>query len=113
MPWQPPNITLRWGEYFKPAIEDEEKLVQMVAKARDARLITCRTAVQRLARQFGIDNVDQYVEALEEERVEREEAEAAMVNAMSAMGKNEEREPSAERSRQAGDGGNPGVRASD
>jgi len=72
--WQPPSLTLRWGPYFRAAPEDEQKLVDLVAQARDAGLITRRTAVERVARQFGIENVDEYVDALEKEDEKRDAA---------------------------------------
>jgi len=65
--WRTLPLTLRWGSYFAPGVDVEQKLVDMVAQARESGLITRRTAVQRLARQFSIDNVDQYLDALESE----------------------------------------------
>ena len=92
MTWTPLTLTLRWGRYFAPGVEDEQKLVDMVSRARDAGLITTRTAVQRLARQFAIDNVDAYLKALEEEAEERQ-AKAMEVAAKLAPGKPGEAEP--------------------
>jgi hypothetical protein len=48
--WQPPSLTLRWGPYFRAAPEDEQKLVDLVAQARDAGLITRRSSEIRKSR---------------------------------------------------------------
>ena len=69
--WQPPSLTLRWGEYFKPGAEDEKKIVEVAQSAHDSGLITLRSAVQKVARTFGIENVDAYLEGLEEESEEK------------------------------------------
>lgn len=117
MPWTPPSFTLQWGTYFKPDAEDEAKTVDTVIKAKDANVITQRTAVEKLRRVFGIESVADYLDQLEEEREEREEAEAAMVNAMASMSNDddaEEPKPAAAKRRgQASDGGNSRVRAPD
>lgn len=72
MTWQPPTLTLRWGAYFRPDPEDESKVVTTVIAAKNAGLITIRSAVEKLRRPFEIENVSQYVEQLEEEAEERQ-----------------------------------------
>ena len=65
--WQLPTLTLRWGAYFKPDAADDLAIVQLTAQAKDAGLITKRMALEKLQPTFGIENIDQALEALEEE----------------------------------------------
>lgn len=80
--WQPPNLTLRWGEYFKPGADDEKKIVEVAQGAHDAGLITLRSAVQKVARTFGIENVDAYLEGLEEEAEEKMQRQADLMHSL-------------------------------
>lgn len=73
--WQAPSLSLKWGEYFRPDADDMSKLVALTIQAEQAGVITLRSAVQKLQRTFAIENVDQYVDALESER-EKKRAEA-------------------------------------
>ncbi len=70
MTWCPPSISLRWGAYFKPDADDDAKAVDTAIKARDGKIITLRSAVESVKGTFNIENVDQYLEALEEETAE-------------------------------------------
>lgn len=80
--WQPPNLTLRWGEYFKPGADDEKKIVEVAQGAHDAGLITLRSSVQKVARTFGIENVDAYLEGLEEESAEKMQRQADLMHTL-------------------------------
>lgn len=73
--WTDPPLSLRWGAWFQPNAEDDEKLVNTTTTAYEKKLITKRTAVEKLSRTFGIDNIDAYLESLEEESEERAEQE--------------------------------------
>lgn len=68
-----PAISLRWGPYGRPDAADEKSTVDTTAAAFSARLITRRTAVEKVAAMFGIENVAEYVEKLEAEDEERED----------------------------------------
>lgn len=70
--WYCPTITLRWGEYMKPDADDDGKLVTMTVAAKAAGLVTKRAAVEKLRRTFGIDNVDAFLESLDEEAAENQ-----------------------------------------
>jgi len=65
--WNAPPLSLKWGAWFAPTPEDEAKIIDTAAKAKDAQLITQRTAVEHIARSFGIDDVSAYLDALKEE----------------------------------------------
>jgi len=69
--WLSPAITLRWPDYFKPDSDDDAKIVKTAIDAHEAKLITKRAAVQKIQRTFGIENVDQFLLALDEEAAER------------------------------------------
>jgi Arc/MetJ family transcription regulator len=74
--WDDPPLSLRWGAWFQPVPEDDEKLVTTTRTALEATLITKRTAVEKLSRVFNIENIDAYLEKLEEEKAERDAANA-------------------------------------
>ncbi len=71
--WQIPTLQVVWGSYFRPDVEDETKVVDMVNKALTAAepTITLTTAVQKLKPIFGIENVAAHVVELEKERARR------------------------------------------
>jgi hypothetical protein len=75
--WQPPSLTLKWPEFFKPNAEDEARVVELAGKAYENGSITRRTQVEAQKRIFGIGNIDAYLEALEEEQEERDAKAAA------------------------------------
>ena len=81
--WVDPMIVPKWGPYFKQAADDQSKVVDGTIKAKAEGLITLRTAVERVAPIFGIENVDQYVEALE---AEAEQAQTKALEMREAMG---------------------------
>ena len=91
--WRPPSLTVHWPEYFRPEPTDDAQLVTMTVAAHEAGLITRRAAVQRLARTFDIENVDQFLDVLDEEREEHGNAELAMQQAIDAMNNPDDEEP--------------------
>jgi hypothetical protein len=77
--WQAPRLKLHWPPFFRATAEDEGKLVDTTSKAKDAGLITKRTAVEKIQSIYSIENVDLYLEALKKEAEEaRAEAEEEM-----------------------------------
>lgn len=70
------EIELSWGEYSKPDPLDQQMIVDLVvtAYALRPRLITRRAAVTMLRGILGVDNVDQYLEQLEEADTEDDAA---------------------------------------
>ncbi len=86
MTWCPPSLTLIWGQYFAPDADDDTKIVALSAAALSAGLITKRAAVRKVARTFNIDNVDQFLETLEEESAEKRQQLTDDMHAMSSSG---------------------------
>ncbi len=78
-PFEPPSLTPVWGNYYRPDIEDEAKLVELVEMALGAKqgvpVITKRIALQKLQRAFGIENVKSALAALKKDDEEREQKE--------------------------------------
>lgn len=64
--WEPPSVRLIWPEYFTPSESEVKEVVEATLRALEGGLITKETAVERIKGIFGIGNVSQYVEALEE-----------------------------------------------
>lgn len=69
--WCPPLISLKWGEYFAPDADDDAKEVAAAIDAHGEGLITRRCAVEKIQRVFKIENVDQFIDALEEEDADK------------------------------------------
>jgi hypothetical protein len=73
-----------WGDYFNPSPDDDQKTVNTVTHARDAKLLSRRRALELLAPVFGTASVDEEERALEDESAEadaRAEEAAARQNA--------------------------------
>jgi hypothetical protein len=66
-----PLLFLKWPSgYVAPDPPDEQIVVQSAVAAKDAGIATRRMAVQKVARIFGVDSVDQALDALDEEKAE-------------------------------------------
>lgn len=85
--WNSPGLTLAWGEYFADNALDELNRVRVAAEASVAKLVRKRDAVAKIAPVFGIKDVDEAVEELENEADEHGSLEAAMkaMNVASAV----------------------------
>ncbi len=73
------DLTLLWPPYFRPDLGDEQKESTIVRDDLEAGIITFRTAVQRRAARYGIDDIDAYVTELEEERAARDHSSSQLV----------------------------------
>ncbi len=62
------DITLAWPSYFTPDLEDEQKEAATVRDDLEAGIITLRSAVERRAQRYGIDDVEGYLKELETEK---------------------------------------------
>jgi len=66
--WFSPMLNPSWPPYFAPTEEDQARVSKQAIDDHEAGLITKRTAVKRIAEFYDdIENVDQYIESLEEE----------------------------------------------
>lgn len=83
--WFAPDLELVWGPYFAATEVDQKTAQDMAQSALEAKMITQRTAVEKIAPFYGIKNVDQYVEALDGEAREAmgrmHDAQAALAGA--------------------------------
>lgn len=70
MSWSDPSLSLRWGPYTKLDGQEQQLVVTAAISAKKAGLVTMRTAVEKIAGIFGIENVDAALVALETERDE-------------------------------------------
>jgi hypothetical protein len=96
MPWVSPSIKVTFGPYFRPDPAEQLQIVTMTQQALGkgvvgggTPLLTVRTALERIAPIFGIENIDAALEALEEETAAQEakDAELAATEAANEIGK--------------------------
>lgn len=67
------TISLIWPQWFDPSIQDEQLLTTNVIAAKDAGLITHKTAVSNIADQFGVLNINDELAEIEIEQAQFEE----------------------------------------
>lgn len=69
--WFSPSLSPNWPPYFPPTEEDQARVAKQAADDHEAGFITKRTAVEKISDFYDdIENVDQYLEALEKESQE-------------------------------------------
>ncbi len=71
--WFAPDLDLAWGPYFEADAQDEKAIVERTKQAYDAGFVTKRSAVEEMSDIFTIGNVDEYLDALDEEAAEKAE----------------------------------------
>lgn len=82
-----PMLFVRWpAGYLQPDHADEQAVVNACVTAKKEGVATLRMVVEKLAPIFGIVNVDQAVEAIEEERAKNAEELHASMKALAAAG---------------------------
>jgi len=74
--WQPPRLKPEWGQFFEPSSQEISQRADAATKASDGKLITGKTATAFIAHDFGIENVDEERDEIEDER-SNEDAAAA------------------------------------
>ncbi len=84
--WFSPYLRLKWGAYFPATAADAKSDMDMTIAGRNAKLLTRETAIQKIREHFpSIDDVAQYLEALDEEARENvgrmHDAQAALIGA--------------------------------
>ncbi|MFA5186315.1 MAG: hypothetical protein WC551_07570 [Patescibacteria group bacterium] len=77
-----PDLRLIWGSYEDEDPEEEKATVDTVNVALTGKFITKRMAVQKVKNIFGIENVDQAVDMLEEEAQQAQEKELDLMGSM-------------------------------
>lgn len=110
--WFGPALRVKWPPYFPPSASDQKVAADQVRADYDAKLITRRTAVEKLAPFYGIENVDAYMEALETEADERENVEHQLVKALNGAATTDDEEAGAKANEKAsalGGDGAPGA----
>jgi hypothetical protein len=65
--WLPPPMSPVWGPYFSASDDEVGKAVDATEKAITAKLIPRRAGVTYLANHFGIEDVDEALEEIDEE----------------------------------------------
>jgi len=73
-----PTLRLKWGKYFDPSDTDKQTRVATAAAALTSGTITIATAVEYQRDTFGIENVAQYVDALQAENAQKAADAAAL-----------------------------------
>jgi hypothetical protein len=106
--WVPPPLTPIWGRPFSPSEAEVKTSVEIATAAKDAGLITNKTAAGYVADDFGVQDVEAELEEAEEESLEAaehalEQAEAA------AKAKPPEGPPGGDLGKVAGDVEAPGA----
>jgi hypothetical protein len=87
MSWQSPTLTVKWGNYFAPDPAEQKQIVELVKAALEAKTITTRMAVEKLAPIFGIESVELALAEIEKERDESAQRELdAATAALKAAG---------------------------
>jgi hypothetical protein len=83
VPWVSPALVCKFGPYFKTDADEQTKQITMIQQALGKgivgggeQLIPKRTAIEKLAPIFGLENIDAIEDALEEEQAEAEQKEA-------------------------------------
>jgi hypothetical protein len=70
--WMPPKLEPVWGDFFDKSATEISAEVDAAVKAKDGKLVTHETAVRLTADDFGIQDADKELEAIETESQEAE-----------------------------------------
>jgi len=72
--WKPPRMTPKWGRFFEPSSTEIKTGVESAVAAKDGGLIQEKTAIQQVAPDFGVDDIQAEIEAIEKEQAEQDKA---------------------------------------
>lgn len=72
--WIAPELTLEWPPYFASTEVDAKATGDNVRADLLAKIITKRTALEKVAGYYGIEDVDAYLEQMEQEALDRAKA---------------------------------------
>lgn len=85
--WFAPQLKLKWGDYFEPSDVDESTRTATAIAALNGGIVTLKAAVEHVRGVFSIGSVDQFVDALLQEKADRQ-ADAMAVAASGAAPNN-------------------------
>lgn len=71
--WTGPELCLKWPPYFEPNENDAATISKQAREDLKAGLITRKTAVERIAPFYDIEDIDAYLDELEKEDNEKDE----------------------------------------
>ncbi len=77
--WFAPALTPVWGDYFPPDEADRLALSQLFIQDYEAGFITLRKVLELRKNEFGIDNIDAFMEQLTKEVEQRKQEESDRV----------------------------------
>jgi N-methylhydantoinase B/oxoprolinase/acetone carboxylase alpha subunit len=72
MPWNPPALQLKWGQYFREDVAEQAQIVTMTVAAKTAGIVTTEQAVEKVADIYGTDDTKAVLESLQKEADERQ-----------------------------------------
>ncbi len=71
--WRGPRLTLNWPDYFRPNAQDAKDTFTAIAiGVKDCQIVTRRKAIEMAQRIMKVDNVDAYMDSLDEELAARQ-----------------------------------------
>ncbi len=85
--WKTPRMTPKWGRFFEPSSQEVQTNVEASIKAKDGGLIQPKTAVQQVAHDFGVDDIQAEIKAIEEKQAEEKQAEDELLEIARGTGK--------------------------
>lgn len=81
--WTSPPFELAWGDYDDPDPADQQALATLVIGLREAGLCTRRNAVKILKPVLLVEDIDAYIEELDDEAEEAQQQEASVTEEQS------------------------------
>jgi hypothetical protein len=70
--WVAPQLEAKWGAFFSPSTSETQATVASTAQAKSEGLISRQTAVEAVAHDFGIDDVETELDEIAVEAAERQ-----------------------------------------
>jgi len=71
--WRCPRLEPKWGQFFEPSSTEVKSTVDAAKVAKESGFICAKTGIQRVAPDFGVDDIQAEREAIEQEHEEAEE----------------------------------------
>ena len=74
--FQPPRLTPQWGQFFEPSSQEINQRTEAASKAKDSKLVTGETATKFISHDFGVENVQEERDKIEDEKSQEDASEA-------------------------------------